>query len=199
MRPLVLAAGLLVAFAAPAAATPTWLAPQDLSIAPATGTPSSSVVASDAAGETFAAWDLTDGTNVRVQLAMHAPGQPWSAATNLSDAGADASAPSLSLSSTGYGAIAWTRSDGAHATRPGLPSRHREAHSGPPTRSRQTGVDASNAPRRDRCRGRRRRDLAGPGQQRRARAPLHGRAPGRGGRSTTSRRRPIRRTRSCGS
>ena len=85
MRPLVLAAGLLVAFAAPAAATPTWLAPQDLSIAPATGTPSSSVVASDAAGETFAAWDLTDGTNVRVQLAMHPPGQPWSAATNLSD------------------------------------------------------------------------------------------------------------------
>ncbi len=113
MRPLVLAAGLLVAFAAPAAASPTWLAPQDLSIAPATGTPSSSVVASDAAGETFAAWDLTDGTNVRVQLASHAPGQPWSAATNLSDAGADASAPSLSLSSTGYGAIAWTRSDGA--------------------------------------------------------------------------------------
>ncbi len=75
MRPLVLAAGLLVAFAAPAAASPTWLAPQNLSIAPATGAPSGSVVASDAAGETFAAWDLTDGTNVRVQLASHPPGR----------------------------------------------------------------------------------------------------------------------------
>ena len=158
MRPLVLAAGLLVAFAAPAAASPTWLAPEDLSIAPATGSPSSSVVGSDAAGETFAAWDLSDGTNVRVQIASHMPGQPWSAATNLSDAGADAGAPSLSLSSTGYGAIAWTRSDGAKQ-RMQVSRRSPGGVFGPADTISAAGVDASSYPwlglTDRRCRGRR--------------------------------------------
>ena len=96
----------------------------------------------DAAGETFAAWDLTDGTNVRVQLASHAPGQPWSAATNLSDAGADASAPSLSLSSSGYGAIAWTRSDGAKQ-RMQVSRRSPGGVFGPADTISAAGVDAS--------------------------------------------------------
>ena len=111
---LALALVLLGSFAANATAAPTWLAPQDLSVAPSTGTPSGSVVASDAAGETFAVWNRSDGTNVRVQIASHAPGSAWSAATDLSAAGQDAGQPSLSLSGTGFGAIAWTRSDGAH-------------------------------------------------------------------------------------
>jgi hypothetical protein len=51
---------------------------------------------------------------VRVQIASHAPGSPWTSAVDLSDAGQDAGAPALSLSSTGFGALIWTRSDGAH-------------------------------------------------------------------------------------
>ncbi len=43
-----------------------------------------------------------------------APGQAWSTPADLSDPGQNATAPSIALGSTGYGAIAWTRSDGSH-------------------------------------------------------------------------------------
>jgi hypothetical protein len=112
-RTSLLALGLSFAWALPASAAPTWLAPINLSTAPTAGSPSASQVASDAAGETFASWLRSDGTNDRVQLAGHAPGAAWSAAADLSDPGQNAQAPSLSLSATGFGAIAWARSDGS--------------------------------------------------------------------------------------
>ena len=49
---------------------------------------------------------------------------------------------------------------------------YQAAHSGPPTRSRWPASTRATRDR-DRCRGRRVRDLAGSGEQRRARAPLH--------------------------
>ena len=49
-----------------------------------------------------------------MQLASHAPGGAWSSAVDLSDPGQDGQVPDLALSSTGFGAIVWTRSDGAH-------------------------------------------------------------------------------------
>jgi chitodextrinase len=89
------------------------LAPSlDLSTAPTSGTPSSPQVASDAAGETFAAWIRNDGQNDRVQVASHAPGLPWSPAADLSENNQNAAFPSLALSASGFGALAWSRSDG---------------------------------------------------------------------------------------
>jgi PKD domain len=114
LRALALASGLVAVFAGSAVAAPTWLPAQNLSIPPTTGTPGGSKVASDAIGESFATWFRTDGTNTRVQLASHGPGLPWSAAGDLSPAGQDANPPGLSLSGTGFGAIAWAESDGAH-------------------------------------------------------------------------------------
>jgi hypothetical protein len=87
---LLLALGLALAWALPAAAAPTWLAPINLSKAPPSFNPSASQVASDAVGETFAAWIRNDGTNDRVQLASHAPGAAWSAAVDFSDPGQNA-------------------------------------------------------------------------------------------------------------
>jgi PKD repeat protein len=112
-RTTLLALGLIFAWALPASAAPTWLAPINLSTAPTAGSPSASQVASDAVGETFASWLRNDGTNDRVQIAGHGPGGPWSPAVDLSDATQNAMTPSLSLSSTGFGAIAWSRSDGS--------------------------------------------------------------------------------------
>jgi PKD domain len=115
LRSLVLATGIALLTAAPAAAAPTWLPSLDLSTASPSGNrPSSPQVASDAAGETFAAWIRNDGQNDRVQVASHAPGLPWSPAADLSENNQNAAFPSLALSASGFGALAWSRSDGVH-------------------------------------------------------------------------------------
>lgn len=113
LRSLALAAGLALAVAAPAMAAPTWLPASNLSTAPSAGLPGSAQVASDDAGETLAAWIRNDGQNDRVQLAGHGPGTPWSAATDISENNQNAAFPSLALSPTGFGALAWSRSDGS--------------------------------------------------------------------------------------
>jgi hypothetical protein len=114
LRSLLVVAGLTLAFASPAAAAPTWLPPISLSTAPTSGVPTSPQIASDAAGESFALWIRSDGQNDRVQIAGHGPGTAWSPAADLSDGNQDAAFPSLALSSTGFGAAAWSRSDGQH-------------------------------------------------------------------------------------
>jgi hypothetical protein len=112
IRQVALAAGFVLAFAAPASAA-GWLEPVNLSPAGTTSAYGSSI-ASDTAGESFATWNDTDGTNQRIMLASHVPGSPWTARSPLSDPGRDAgTAPAMSLSSNGFGAIAWVRSDGA--------------------------------------------------------------------------------------
>ena len=113
LRSLVLAAVLALAVAAPAMAAPTWLPASNLSTAPSAGVPGSAQIASDDAGETLAAWIRNDGQNDRVQLAGHGPGTPWSAATDISENNQNAAFPSLALSPTGFGALAWSRSDGS--------------------------------------------------------------------------------------
>jgi PKD domain len=141
LRPIALAAVIVVAFASPAAAA-GWLSPVDLS--PASGSSaSSSVVASDTPGESFAAWVDSDGTNTRVFLSAHAPGLGWSVATPLSDAGQSAGAPVLALRSNGFGAIAWTRSDGAKI-RVEVSRRAPGGAFGAPVIISAPGVDSSN-------------------------------------------------------
>jgi hypothetical protein len=140
-RSVALAAIIASCCASPAAAA-GWLSPVYLS--PASGsTASSSVVASDSAGESFAAWNDTDGTNTRVFLVSHAPGLGWSAATPLSDAGQSAGSPVLALSSSGFGAIAWTRSDGAKI-RVEVSRRAPGGAFGAPVIVSAPGVDSSN-------------------------------------------------------
>jgi PKD repeat protein len=111
IRPLALAAGLVAAFAAPASAA-GWLPAVNLSTPSGTSTAQGSIVASDAAGESFATWYDTDGTNTRIMLATHAPGGPWSAGAPVSDAGQNANTPALSVSPNGFAALAWLQSDG---------------------------------------------------------------------------------------
>ncbi|HEY1480894.1 MAG TPA: PKD domain-containing protein [Gaiellales bacterium] len=114
LQKLVIVVAALAAFGGTASAAPTWLPAHDLSAVPASGTPSSSTVASDATGETFAAWLRSDGTNNRVEVSEHTPGAPWTTPVDLSDAGQPAGEPDISLSSTGFGALVWTRSDGTN-------------------------------------------------------------------------------------
>jgi hypothetical protein len=141
IRSTALAAVLVVAFASPAAAA-GWLSPVYLS-PPSGASASFSVVASDSAGESFAAWNDTDGTNTRVFLASHAPGLGWSAATPLSDAGQNAGSPVLAVSSNGFGAIAWTRSDGSKI-RVEVSRRAPGGAFGAPVIVSAPGVDSSN-------------------------------------------------------
>ena len=114
LRSLALAATIVLAVAAPAAAAPTWLPSVNLSAPATSGLPGSSVVASDALGETFAAWVRNDGQNDRVQIAGHAPGASWNAPVDFSEGNQTAAHPSLALSANGFGALAWSRSDGSH-------------------------------------------------------------------------------------
>jgi hypothetical protein len=114
VRALLIGLGLAAVFAVPAAAAPTWLPPVNLSSPPTAGTPSDPTVGSDAAGESFASWLRSDGTHVRVQVASHGPGLAWGDASDLSPAGQDAGPPRLAVSASGFGAIAWTESNGTN-------------------------------------------------------------------------------------
>lgn len=144
--------GLVMVFAGPALAAPTWLAPADLA---APSDPAYPVVASDAAGETFVSWYDTSGSTTRVLLASHAPGQAWSAAAPISTSGPNVIAPSpidvkgapspnLVLSPNGYGAIAWIQSDGTHA-RVAVARRTPGGAFGAPDVISAAGVDANDA------------------------------------------------------
>ncbi|MEA3082231.1 MAG: hypothetical protein QOD54_1899, partial [Sphingomonadales bacterium] len=133
---------LVAVFAAPAAAA-GWLPAVNVSVPSPTSTAQTSTVASDTAGESFATYADTDGTNTRIMLASHLPGLPWSAPAPVSDAGQSASSPALSLSTTGFGAIAWIRSDGTK-NRIEVSRRVPGGGFGAPSIVSAPGVDASN-------------------------------------------------------
>ena len=71
------------------------------------------------------------------------PGGTWSPAAPLSDAGQIAFAPSLSLSSNGFGAAAWTRSDGSKF-RIQVSLRPVGGAFGPATTISTAGIDSTN-------------------------------------------------------
>jgi hypothetical protein len=112
LRPLVLAGALVAACATPAAAS-GWLPASDVytPTRPSEAVTGSTVV-SDAAGASFATWSDYDGENSRLLLAAHLPGDSWSTPTPLTDTGQRRSPAALSLSTTGFGAVAYLRGDG---------------------------------------------------------------------------------------
>jgi hypothetical protein len=112
IRLLALTAGLLAAFA-PSASAAGWLPAQNLTDPATAHDVSSTATASDAAGESFVTWVASDGTNDRVWLATHTPGTGWSTPVALSEAGTNASAPSIAVGPNGFGALGWTRADGS--------------------------------------------------------------------------------------
>ena len=99
---LMLLGGLLsVAFAVPAQAAPTWLAPVDLSAGG--GNAFEPQVSIDPQGNATAIWVRYDGTNDVVQAATRAPGGTWQTPITLSAPGLDAE-PTAQLLQRGLGA-----------------------------------------------------------------------------------------------
>ena len=95
-----------------AQAAPTWLAPVRVS-SPTTGnsqTPVDVAVAPD--GTTVAVWRRFDGTNSRIQAAVRPAGGSFAAAVTLSDAGVNASQPSVAIDSVGTTTAVWEQDQG---------------------------------------------------------------------------------------
>ncbi|MBS1895033.1 MAG: PKD domain-containing protein [Actinobacteria bacterium] len=60
-------------------------------------------------GEAVAAWERSDGTNTRIETAVHPAGGAWAAPTIHSQAGANAEHPALAADGVGDMALAWER------------------------------------------------------------------------------------------
>jgi hypothetical protein len=92
--------------------TPTgsWSAPQTISDAGVSA--SGPTIAVDPSGNAVAAWTQSDGTNLRIYAAFKPAGASFNAATVVSAAGQDASAPDVSMDNTGDALVGWQRSDG---------------------------------------------------------------------------------------
>jgi hypothetical protein len=69
-------------------------------------------IAVDPSGNAVTAWTQSDGTNLRINAAYRPAGGSFGASTTVSAAGADASAPDVSMDSSGNALVAWQRSDG---------------------------------------------------------------------------------------
>src|SRR5262245_45110046 len=85
--------------APPALATPTWLAPVNLSEAGQGAF--APQVASDAQGDAVAVWQRFNGSNEIIQAATKPAGGSWQAPVNLSDAGQSAFAPQVASDAQG--------------------------------------------------------------------------------------------------
>jgi len=66
-------------------------------------------VAFDAAGDAFAVWTRSDGTNQIAQAAVRPAGGTWQAPVSLSGAGQDAAYPQIGADGTGDAVAVWTR------------------------------------------------------------------------------------------
>jgi hypothetical protein len=91
-------------------ATGAWSAAQTISDPGVSASGPSLAV--DPAGNALAVWTQTDGTNLRITSAFRPAGGSFGAPVLVSAAGQDASAPDVSMDSTGDGLIGWQRTDG---------------------------------------------------------------------------------------
>jgi hypothetical protein len=89
-----------------------WSAPQTVSDPGASA--SGPAIAVDPSGNAVAAWTQSDGTNLRINSAYRPAAGSFSASTTVSAAGADASAPSVSMDNSGNALVAWARTDGTN-------------------------------------------------------------------------------------
>ena len=107
-------AGLALGVFAPAAlATPTWLAPVDLSAAGQNAF--APQVASDAQGNAVAVWERSDGTNTIIQAAARpAASGAWQSPVDLSAAGQNSFAPQVAFDPQGNAVAVWERFNGSN-------------------------------------------------------------------------------------
>lgn len=89
-----------------------WLPPQPISLAGGVAWPQ---VAMDAAGDAVVVWQRDDGANKRVQASLRPAGGAFSAPTDLSLAGRDATTPKVAMNANGDAIAVWLRSDGQNA------------------------------------------------------------------------------------
>ncbi len=94
-----------------ARATPTWLAPTDISAAPQEAFEPQ--VALDAAGDAVAVWWRYDGTYV-VQAATRPAGGAWSAPVDLSAPGPNVPAPAVAIDPAGDAVAVWRWQGSGH-------------------------------------------------------------------------------------
>ena len=105
--------GLLsVAFAVPAQAAPTWLAPVDLSDGGQDA--SAPQVSVDSQGNATAIWSRYNGNDSVVQAATRAPGATWQTPITLSASGRSAYSPQVSVDAQGNATAIWYRSNGTN-------------------------------------------------------------------------------------
>lgn len=109
---LVVALASIFALPVAANAAPTFLTPATVSDPGQDGFEPE--IAQDGAGNVYAVWTRSDGTNFRIQYATRTPAGAWSVPVTLSDPGQGASTPIISSDAAGNALVAWTRSDGTN-------------------------------------------------------------------------------------
>ena len=113
--PLILAVcacWVVLVWAAPAVAAPTWLSPVDVSLAGQSALEPQ--VAIDAAGDAVAVWDRSNGANTIVQAAARPAGGSFGAPVDLSVAGGNALVPQVAIDPAGDAVAVWTRFNGSN-------------------------------------------------------------------------------------
>ena len=100
------------ACASPAAATPVFLSPINISDAGQDAFEPQVVV--DASGNEHHVWTRSDGTNTRIQYRTRTQGGTFGAVETLSAAGQNASQPDIDVDPAGNVVAIWTRSDGTN-------------------------------------------------------------------------------------
>jgi hypothetical protein len=98
--------------AGPALATPSWLAPSELS---ATGGDAfHPQVAVDQAGDAVGVWERSDGTYRIIEASTRAAGGGWLPPQELSAGGQNAFSPQVAVDSAGDAVAVWDRSNGSN-------------------------------------------------------------------------------------
>ena len=109
---LMLACGVMLAWAAPASATPLFLTPAYISDAGEDAFEPQVVV--DQSGNEHHIWTRFDGANTRIQHRVRDQAGNFGAVQTVSAAGQDASQPQIDVAPDGDAVAIWTRSDGSH-------------------------------------------------------------------------------------
>src|SRR5215207_2282445 len=103
---------LLLVFATPAQATPTFLSAINISDAGQDGFEPD--VAVDPSGNVIAVWTRSDGSFFRIQYSTRTATGAWTPAQTISDPNQSASNPDAAIDNSGNALVAWSRSDGTN-------------------------------------------------------------------------------------
>jgi hypothetical protein len=103
---------LLLVFATPAQATPTFLSAINISDAGQDGFEPD--VAVDPSGNVIAVWTRSDGSFFRIQYSTRTATGAWTPAQTISDPNQSASNPDVAIDNSGNALVAWSRSDGTN-------------------------------------------------------------------------------------